>query len=107
MSKKVLKKLASGKITVSEAYDMLYRPKPRKATFFKMSMSIKDNKAVSALVNTLFFLPFPISFGKYFIKKALVKNNLPVSLYDEIIHSVGGTSIKVESEEANIKIYIF
>lgn len=107
MSKKVLKQLASGKITVSEAYDILYRPKPRKANFLKMKMSIKENKAVSALINTLFFFPVPISFGKYFIKKALVKNNLPASLYEEVIHSIGGTSIKVESKEANIKIYIF
>jgi len=106
MKSKVLEDVARGKLSAIDALNLLYGPKPKRASFIKLYMNIKDSKMVSGFVNALFFFPIPIVFGKYFIIKALKKAELPESIYTDLIGSLGGSTVSVKSKDATIKIKI-
>lgn len=107
MKKNVLKKVAKGKLTPHEAFEILYCPKPRKARFVRIKMNIEDAKGVSRLINILFFIPIPIIFGKLFIIRALKKHNIPTSIYKDFVSTSGGTKINVISTDTEIKVNVF
>lgn len=107
MSKKILKKVANGKLSPNEAYLLLYGPKPRAGRFVSLRIKIKDHKWVSRFVNALFFFPIPIALGKPFIIKALKKEELdPKKMYEIIRKYSGGLKLIVKSAEAKVKISI-
>lgn len=103
----ILEKVSNGTLTVKEAYDAIYLPSPRKASFFRMQMRIEDEKAVSALVNALFFFPVPIVFAKPFLRKFLKDQNISPEMLHECLNTLGGTSIDVDTSDAKIEIRIF
>lgn len=106
MSKRVLKKVANGKLSPIEALNQIYGSKPRAGRFIKLKMIIKDHMFVSGFVNTLFFFPIPIWLGKPFIIKGLKEADMDIGLYDIIRNYSGGTKVIVKSEQAKIKIVI-
>lgn len=106
MIKRILKMVATGKLSPLEAYELMYEPRPRKGRFVKLSMIINDHPMVSSFVNVLFFLPIPIALGKPFIKKGFKKADISPDLYNIIKKYSGGTKVKVKTKEAKIKIMI-
>jgi hypothetical protein len=103
----ILDEVYNGTLTVKEAYDAIYTPTPRKASFFRMQMRIADEKAVSAFVNALFFFPIPVVIVKPFLKKYLKDQNISKEMLNEWLNTLGGTSIDVISEDAKIEIRLF
>jgi hypothetical protein len=106
MNKRVLMKVAKGKLTPNEAYSLLYNEKPNKGNYLKLRLLIKENMIVSRFVNALFFFPLPLWLIKGIMIRELKKNDLPVEMYDLIRKYSGGTSIIVKNEEVKIKIVI-
>ena len=107
MRQKILKKVEKGEMTPAQAFHCINGPKARRANFVKVTMWIRESKAITALFAVLLFLPIPIWFGKYFIKKAMRSQNIPEHVYDEFIDTAGGTTIRVKSKDARIQVYIF
>lgn len=106
MSKRILKLIQKKKITPQEALRLMYESKPKKGKYIKLRMFIKDHKFISSFINTLFFFPIPIWFGKAFIIKGLKKAELSPKMYNLTKEYSGGTSVIVKSEEAKIKLKI-
>lgn len=99
---KVLNKLYKNKMNIDEAYEKLFvkkikRQRLKKARFVVMRFDIKESLGVSILLNTLFFLPFPMLFINLF--KSKIQNYADISQF-----FIRGITIEVESEEANIFI---
>ncbi len=103
----VLNELSSNEIDPKKAYELLYpkikKRKVRRARFVKLKIKIPESKGVSAFINTLFLLPIPISFLKFFLRKRLDKpidDEIPMSIKDLIdMAMVKGTFIEVIAED--------
>ena len=100
-----LKDLQSGKITRSEAYTRWHTEQHalKKARFIKLRIFLKDQKAISMGLNTLFALPLPIALAKPFIRR--IKDPQIRALAD-LIDYAKGTQIDVQSKEAMIRIAV-
>lgn len=99
----VLNQLSSNEIDYQTAYDLLYpkikKRKARRARFVKLRITIPDSRGASALINTLFLFPIPISFVMFFLKKKLnepIDDEIPMSIKDFIeMGAVKGSFIEV------------
>lgn len=106
MKKRVLKQLQKGEITSYEAYNKIYKVKPRRARFAKLKIDVQDSPGVSRFLRFLFLLPLPLFFASFAVKKLNEQEegfNLSIK---ELKKYARGTKILVESDEANVHIRI-
>ncbi|GEM_PF-3299914 len=105
MSRNVLQKLSDQEITASEAYLRLTAQtlKVPKARFIKLRIWVKDQKAVSVMLNTMFAVPLPLAVIKPFTRR--IKDPETRALINAIDYAKG-TKIHVDSKEAQIAITI-
>mgnify|MGYP000338268745 CR=1 FL=1 len=100
-----LEDLHSGKITQAEAYTRWHTQQHalKKARFVKLRIFLKDQKAISMGLNTLFALPLPIALAKPFIRRI---KDPQIRAMADLIQYAKGTRIDVQSKEAMIRIAI-
>lgn len=105
MSRNVLQKLGNQEITASEAYLRLNAQtlKVPKARFIKLRIWVKDQKAVSVMLNTIFAVPLPLAVIKPFTRR--IKDPDARALIG-LIHYAKGTKIHVDSKEAQVAITV-
>lgn len=106
MSKKILKKVASKKISVGDAYKLLYKSAHSKGKYLKMIIRLREHPKVSKLINSLFFFPIPLSLCKPFIIRALKNEDLPSELYYIMKEYSGGSNLVIIAKDVKIKIMI-
>lgn len=103
--KKILKKVAKGKISPIEAYNLLYSVKPTKARYIVLKMKIKNaNQFLNGLLGVLFFFPIPISLGRRFIMKKLKEENVDPEIYNIVRDAGGGFEAVISNDEALINV---
>lgn len=100
-----LKKLHNHTITKEQAYIELTTAKPRykRARFVKLRIHIKDQKAISTALNTLFVVPLPLGLIRPFIKRHKDEN---VRAFAGLLDLAKGARIDIQSDEAIIRISI-
>ena len=106
MNKNVLEKLSKHQITKEKAFQNLNkekRVKKSKARFLKLNIEIKDQLMLTMLLNTIFFLPFPIFLVK--IGKRFTPEEMRFAY--EMMDYAKGTHIDVDTSEAKINIKLF
>lgn len=103
----VLNQLSLNEINSKRAYETLYpkikKRKARRSRFVKLRFKIPDSKGVSALLNTLFLFPIPISIVLFFLRKKLdqpIDDQIPMSIKDLIdMAAVKNTFIEVLAKD--------
>jgi len=122
----VLEALYQGDLTAQNAYDSLYplidKKKLKRARFVKMKINVKeeDSKATNIFLSILFFFPIPLFIARMLMRIAMKKGQNYVNLEDinqtndfdmktliELSKYAKGTSITVESDDADVNIKIF
>lgn len=100
-----LKNLQNHTISKEQAYQEITTPKMgyKKARFIKMRIDIKDQKAISTMLNTLFAVPLPLGLIRPFIKRHKDEN---VRAFAGMLEFAKGARIDIQSSEANIRISI-
>ncbi|OPZ32690.1 MAG: hypothetical protein BWY97_01236 [Tenericutes bacterium ADurb.BinA124] len=109
VKKRILKKIAQGNLTPYAAYELLYQKKLRRARFIKIHMSVSEHPWLSAFINTLFFLAFPIAWGEKILMRMINKKGLNIDYltFKNLLDYSSGTEIDVLTEEAKVQIFIF
>lgn len=100
-----LNQLQAGKISKADAYTQwqLNEQSIKKARFVKLRIYLRDQKAVSVAINTLFMMPFPLALAKPFLRKIKDPQVREIVSY---IQYAKGTRIDVQSKDAIIRIAI-
>ena len=112
----VLNQLVDNTISVDQAYNKIYKPaniKPGKRAFFvKMRIKVpEEGKGVNTFLRILFAIPLPMIFARMGLRIAgrfaKIDDDVDLKLISKMLKYSRHTSVKVESQDAQIDIKVF
>jgi hypothetical protein len=101
---KILNQIEQQELSPKAAYALLYPKKSgkvrkaKKAHFIKLRIRVPDSKGASALLAFLFFLPYPIGFVKFILRKVFKGKQIEqvdMSI-EELLEMISYKGIKVD-----------
>lgn len=105
--RKILKQVSQKEITPEVAFQLLYCKKEKKAKMVRFQFYIKNKVILSLFANLLCIFPLPIFVVRLFLRYKIKIKEIPHNEIEEILLLSAGTSVEIESKEANIYLYIF
>lgn len=109
MKEDVLAEVAAGTLSPKQAYKMVYKKKriPRRAHFMKVNVVFARRFWLNLVMKTLFLLPTPLSFMRFFLKRILKKNEgLSNEELREITSLLKSRPIKIFLKSPELKLII-